>query len=592
MRNLVSTKSIGFNAFKTQYKDAIYTKRTDVENGDQSDLYVDDTLQRLNTVAYASKWRHKESNIPSKAKINKKRPISQLSSNTITVNNSDSESDEEYDEEYDEKEEQTLQGPTLYDIVREITKIYTQAPYRDAKVFVMSFDKSKFVPAAKSEEQEKRQKNSKVNIGELKPINFKNINEPIPNFSDYLQDRKGWRKRIIKWLCWQMLSPTSEFAITPSIGKSFIIDGHQFNLSELGKIKGICGLNNIQTDSDAYVIPIMVLSTRNPSGGGKRIVQIQANCANTIGEGDHIPYFWLNHYTSGLTTTKNNKLEIISIDCDSVYLSIVYLYNVRKSYEVTGRDLKDIPRIIIQKKTPSKIEFIHINRLYDEILRKCINPIDLMIVMFTAGTDYTDSHYFVPYKNFLTAYYTNHKLIGPLFIYDYESLAPPLRKIKFDENIDEEEKPKSDKNQKELFDKFHSGKAEREFYKSSEYFPDGWILADDFSINPKSYTKLLLYAYYNSFQSRFTEVEISGLNPSNINYYLNGSSGKKALSQNKHFPGNDDLTNSFLQLIYYLRIVMSNGLPKITQNSPLKYGYEKRDVTKIVAPGNIRRIRD
>lgn len=588
VRNSSSQKSKGFLELRKQFeKESFFSKRADAEEGSGADIIVEDALQRLNTAASNTKWRHRKVPVSSSLSgFKKRKKPSPSSSNIISIDDCDDD-ESQYVSITDDREisEEEIQGPSLTDVITHISKIYKQEPYASARVFVMSFDKFKFIPPAKSEEQEKRKQSVKTDPEDLKPIDFSDMNTPINNFADYLQDRMGWRTKIIQWISYKLLDPMSEYAITPVLNRTFVIDGHQMSQKQLQKIRGIYGLDTVPDDNSAYVSPIMVICTRNISETGEieicRTVQIQDDCANMVGESDHLPFFWLNHWTKGLTGTTNN-LEIISIDSDSVYISLVYLYNVRKSYETTGTSLNKLPRIIVQKRSSSKTDFIHINKLYDAILVRGYNPIDLMIVLFTAGSDYTDSFYFVSYKCFLEAYFQYHKEIGPLFVYDFERLPIELRRIKFTEG---EERFTPPKRLMDLYNKYHSDPT-RKFYSESAYYPDGWILPDDFSLRHQGFLQLLLLAYYKAFSSRFKKTTALSLNSNNVHDYLEG------LEERKHFPSRKDLVNSFLQLVYYMRLVISSGLPKITQNNPLRYGYKKVDPSRRVVHGNLARIRE
>lgn len=593
MRTPNSTKAVGLIQIKSHFgkNNVFFSKRSQIEKNEPSDIFVDDILQRLNNSIYPSRLRQKKIQPPpgivrsittddGSKSSQRKRPKSET---IISIDNSDDD-DEEVENETQDNEE----GITLSDLMNCITKVYQSDPYRSAKVFVVGFDKSNLVPSAKSEEQAKRTKYSKVDIASLKPIDFNNIDVPIKHFHDYLLDRTGWRRKIIKWICIQLLDENSEFAIRPILGKTFIIDGHTFTLDEMNSINELNGIDCISDDKEAYITPISIMSIRKPDRTIVRTIQVEPNLSNKIGECDHLPFFYLNYSTKGLTGKSLKTLEIISNDSDSTYISIAYLYNVRKCFDVTNSNLNSLPRIIIQKKTKGKVEWIHVNQLYDNILEKKINPMNLLVVLFSSGSDYTDSHHYVTYKRFIDAYLQNHENIGNLFEYDYEKLKPRFRSLK---PIGSQLRIPKRTEQLKLYSQFIDN-VRRTDYIKKEYYPDGWILADDFSLNAKAYVRLLLFAYCEAFRSRFTDCDASNLKPSTINWYLDGSSGKKTLSRDKFFPPIEDLRNSFLQVVYYMRLVISSGLPVISVGGVLEYGYKKLDITRGIVAGNIVKIRE
>ncbi len=558
-------KSVGRNLIREQWKAAWHGDTKSVK----ADVIFQDALQLLHDVANAP--------VPLMGDYNNMQMSDDMMNSGNSLNDSTGSSSF------------TEPPPPLkfklVDIINAIKRIisdYFKGTF--TRDFFLCFDKNRCVPISKSQAQAAHDKDKGIiPPDELPPLGLGLDEElPLEMWSSYMADRDGYRRDIISFLICELFRTDDsdsggggdelgyvKFYIPPN--KRLIVDGHCLSLEQVQflNVKNIhaipkwdlvvdplTGYSNIEY----YPLALCEDSTNATADNlSPTYTTFLIPFYNVIGEADFLPYFILEKNRTLYPLSKGyyryKHAEIISVDTDLCYLSLMYLHK-RTIRELAEQRMTPLNITIRQSRLAryKNREYVDINMLYGMILNEPKlahlkhKVLSVLFAMFAAGSDYTDYHYYVPYNNFLAAIY--NPSVGDLLTMKIEKGQSNNNETSFTHTV---------------------------------------------VLNVEGYVRLLLYAYIYARKGRIPIEEAKNVTTQNINNYLDGTYGttaatRKPLESAKLFPTPEDIRVSGKQMMYYMEMCYSVGDPEVNKLDPLEYGYELVDVSKGMIKGNIRRI--
>jgi hypothetical protein len=212
--------------------------------------------------------------------------------------------------------------------------------HTEAETYIGIFDKARYVPIIKGEEQASRDgpkdvpTTSKRRAKEIKPKPDTTPVDGIPHDKrrPYLtpkdapprdlklaiSDRNGTQMEIIRNIVSSWISPASGARLRVPDGKRVIIDGHCLTVAG-GKAIGIAG-DAPDTDEDAYCTPILI---GTDFGGEEDTVRWMPELFNRLGETDYTMFYM--HKRMGDITGEPVRTDMLSTDTDTLMLGLVYM---------------------------------------------------------------------------------------------------------------------------------------------------------------------------------------------------------------------------------------------------------------------------
>ena len=315
---------------------------------------------------------------------------------------------------------------------------------------VLCFDQYKNVPIAKAAEQALRAKSvhkaqeAKDALEEHSEPGYRELPKPgiwedrvVPyDFNEGLQDRKGYRPDVIRFLCHQWISsPDPKIRLVPNSGCSIMIIGHCLESEDILKLTDNDDWQKLglEPGDDPEEIPIII------EEGGMNL-RFDRNLQHRIGEGE-MQFFHL------IEQLKLTRPLLVSTDSDVLFLCLTYLRT--RVNDIPDRECYILWRY--DSRQPSQL-FCHVNLLAEAI---CSGKIDvnalkrskrkgtdishvirnwtsqedpimqIIAAQALAGTDYTQGMLKVTHEAVFEALVLASTRIGPLIRDLKESIVSP-----------------------------------------------------------------------------------------------------------------------------------------------------------------------
>jgi hypothetical protein len=424
-----------------------------------------------------------------------------------------------------------------------------------AKVVIITFDKCKYVPHEKGIIQKDRAEGT-MDISKCPPVDScLNLDSVIvkEHWDAYMHDRKVSREKISAAITKFLMSFRGELTHVPDlrVGTRLYIDGHCLSTQQL-KEAGIT--RNLSYDM-AYDRPLLLTKEREGF-----MLDLDDALSNKIGEAECALPFYLRTLPRSLivddtiacypgcpsVATSNHEHEhgtitalMVTTDTDMMWITLTHMDKIHKDSDSRAKlPIIDVRRTAIY----TSPEYMRVNYLYNEIqawpqLSALKNKVaSLMAAIYSAGCDYTISHYYVNHQRFIEALMEHADEIGDLVLTEDVNGTPFSNKV---------------------------------------------------GISAQAYVNLLLWAYRTANKKRIKEDQQVDFN--NINKYLDGSAiGKEPLDADRFFPCPDDIKYSLMQVWWYTIMIRSVGDPVLNIRDSSSYGYDKIDTGKPYEKGNIK----
>ena len=446
----------------------------------------------------------------------------------------------------------------------------------NCQLYVISFDKSEFVPIAKGVEQMKRNERGKLSESDLKNLRsrrpYLDVLKPVPeDWEKAKKDRDDTMPHVIGYVCEKWLTKDSEFQIYIAPGKRVIIDGHCLSWEQIKKlnIKGYEKFDHNKTNPNT--IPIMLYASKEDSLGTCPRMRLEPRLTNSIGESDFTMFF-LHRELSKLCEQRFD-VDIYSTDTDMLVLSLLYYSKFSDIYGNIFINYKPGPDWVFYRPEPfpPAEEWIDITKLYQLIIkdqekkgiedrlslfkRRKITKQNyiwtLMAAMASAGGDYVDGYYGLTHECLMKCIKEYDDYIGPIVI--------------FSEN-NEEEKNKNNNNS-------NNDDRNINLYNNSKL-----------NLSPEAYAKFIKTAYI-IYIKKEQEIFIERANMKIIYSVSEDQSSKKK------FPSPDFIVQMAMHLLYYMRMLFQVGeTSNLDEEDLTLFEYAPLDKTKPLSRTNIQRI--
>jgi hypothetical protein len=407
-----------------------------------------------------------------------------------------------------------------------VTDIKMARDKRSIACTFLCFDKSDYVPIAKAQTQNDRDK--ALLIENLPPLKL-SLNMRLTNdWGNYLAKRGQTRKDMIRFITKHILDPKSPCRLDWNEKDLFFIDGHCLELEDIKDWDFQC--NDPDNFLENWKDPTICLNEYPicmQISDGQRIFSFEKRLHNQIGEFDYTCSFLAK--TIAKMSEDSLIIEIISKDTDLLYLSIVDIWNST----VQGIP---VPKIYIRDdgslaKDSTVLNVNHLIELIKKDIKTKNAELLLCFIMQIGGCDYIDGHYFITHEKIFNAFLQCIDWIQ-------ESMTIEIGKMI-------------------------------------------WI---DF----KTYTDFLLHLY-TTLHSKKVE-NYTDLTIKSFNSILQRSGVQSVALIDKYFPCVEDCILSCKQWLFICNMMFLVGDGDIDRLDPLKYGYVKIDESLKVSKTNIKRM--
>lgn len=310
------------------------------------------------------------------------------------------------------------EGSTWRDYVRRFAAVAEEAAARwsdSLRTVVLCFDKSRWVPLAKSEEQHKRNVNrAGTHEHDLPPLDVPDLDGPVPTgerMKDYFDSRQGYRQDVIAYVCYFLLAPHSPARMQLPRGVRLVVDGHCFGapmMRALGDAYEPLGCIDLSDDTFDGMDEEQLFATPLVRAGER--VRAAERARNRIGEGDFAMFHLAHAFAAD-----GAHVVLYSVDSDLVYLALVHEYRQRF-------DALPLPRVRthVWKRLHFRgrlyEDWTDVSRAFDTLRGDGgpLAPLSLVLALSAAGGDFIDCHLQVPHERFLRAYLEQRRYIGDL----------------------------------------------------------------------------------------------------------------------------------------------------------------------------------
>jgi len=297
---------------------------------------------------------------------------------------------------------------------------------------VMCFDVHEDVPIAKAAEQSlraeatRRAQEAKDALASESGRGYRELPEPgiwldrlVPrDFAEGLQDRAGYRRAVVRFLCRQWIgSPDESVRLHPSPGCKVVISGHCLrpsDLAELTETEADWHALGLRAGDDPEHVPLVIESDT---------FRFDPDLTHRIGEGE-MQFF---HFIERLRPARS---ILVSTDSDVLFLAMAYLrdrpeltidwrYDARTPDQrfchvnafVAGVRAGAIELAALDRKKRKVTDFANVDRRW---IAQADPVAQIVAAQALAGTDYTQGMLMVTHEAVFEALVLACDKIGPL----------------------------------------------------------------------------------------------------------------------------------------------------------------------------------